>query len=337
MMKKIFLNFIMDKFIYIIGFFASTALVLLYCFLTAGVEDLIYPVSLSLFIFLITLSFDFARYYKFNTNIQKEISRSYYDLQPVTREQREISDAFQRLHEAYAKEISSINMDKVNQQHFLSLWIHNMKTPVSVIALIVQKIKMEMLFDENLVKDIEEENNKLLSGLEQILNIMRVDEFFRDYEPEVVDLVQQLKEVINNKKSQFIYNNVYPKLEVHKETVRVITDSKWNKFMLDQIVSNSIKYSQSQDTKKNVTFRIRKRGESTFLEIVDEGVGIPSYDLKRVFEPFFTGENGRKFKNSTGIGLYISTMIADKLGHSIKIQSEVDKGTQVTISYITKV
>jgi signal transduction histidine kinase len=336
MNKGIFLNFIKDRFIQIIGYFFSIGLILLYCYLTIGFKDWRYPLALAIFIFLIIYFIDWSRYYRFYGNIRRDNVKDQYNLNPITNEQRDVSDAIQRIHSFYSKDISRIKMEETNRQHLLSQWIHNMKTPISVIGLILQKVKIEKLLDENYIKDIEEENSKLNNGLEQILNLMRVEEFFRDYEPGVVNVIADLRELINNRKNQFIYNNVFPKLNISKEQCIVITDSKWNRFMLDQIISNAIKYSHSNGVKKYVTFTVKKSDTKTMLEIEDEGVGIPEYDLKRIFEPFFTGDNGRKYRDSSGIGLYISSLIADKLGHEINVESQIGQGTKVTITYVTK-
>ncbi|MDF2567362.1 MAG: sensory transduction histidine kinase, partial [Oscillospiraceae bacterium] len=149
------------------------------------------------------------------------------------------------------------------------------------------------------------------------------------------DLTESLKKVINTKKNQFIYQHVFPKFDIN-EPFLILTDSKWNELILDQVISNAIKYSMEEKTSHYVYFDIQKQKEMTILSIKDEGIGIPEYDISRVFEPFFTGENGRKYKNSTGIGLYVCAEIAQKLGHKIEIQSDLNQGTVVKISYLSK-
>lgn len=108
------------------------------------------------------------------------------------------------------------------------------------------------------------------------------------------------------------------------------------KLMLEQIISNAIKYSKEDGKSKKLYIDIKESGEKTLLSIKDEGIGIPSFDLNRFFEPFFTGENGRAHQDSTGIGLYISSEIVKRLGHKLEIKSEPKKGTEVVVEYITK-
>lgn len=338
MNKKVFINFIKDKFIFTAGYFLSTVTLIFYFYLLGVSRDLFYPISLSIFIFTVVIVLEWMRYYKFNINISQGMQNEYYDLQPMTCEQNEISEVLSAVHDRYAEVIGNIRIENSNSKHFLSQWIHNMKTPVSVIELIAQKgVDEEDGVCNVLFKDIQEENAKILNGLEQVLSLLRMEEFFRDYEPEAADLLVTLKEIINSRKSQFIYNNVYPRIECNEEKMMIITDTKWNKVMIEQIVSNAIKYSADTKEKKSIRFILSREKESILLEIKDEGVGIPSYDVSRVFEPFFTGDNGRKYGNSTGIGLYISHHIAEKLGHHIWIESEKNQGTCVFIRYIHKV
>ena len=106
--------------------------------------------------------------------------------------------------------------------------------------------------------------------------------------------------------------------------------------MISQIISNSIKYSAMKGKGLKIKFKIEESEENTNLHIIDEGIGIKDYDLRRVFSPFFTGENGRINGNSSGIGLYIAKEIADRLNHTITLTSIKNEGTKVTIKYLTK-
>lgn len=345
--KKILLNFIKDKLSFTIIYFINTILVLLYVYLESTYTDILYPLLLSIVLYLFLICSEWIKYYKFNKGLNEGIENRYFNLNPKTNEQLEVSNAIFKIHKNYTSKISTLNAQNVDKKYFLSQWIHNIKTPASIIDLIIQKATKETNFSKiansneqmnilELFLDIREENTKIKNGLDQILNLSRLNDFSKDYEPQTVDLVQLLKDIINNKKSQFIYNNVFPKIEFNQEKILVITDKKWNKFMLEQIIANAIKYSGCIKEKKYVYFNISINDKEMTLIIKDEGIGIPSYDIKRVFEPFFTGENGRKVHDATGIGLYICKVISKKLNHDIKIESEVSKGTSVSISYLSK-
>ena len=341
MNKKILLNFIQDKFCLSIFFFINTFLITLFFHLALGNSiDVIYPVTISIFIYIILIAVELIRYYKFNSNLHKCIDNLNYDLEPSTFEQKEVSNLVNNLHNIYGNKIATIIASNKSQRHFLSQWIHNMKTPVSVIDLILQNTDLKYQSDftgfEGIFENIRDENKRLSNNLDQALSFIRIDDFSKDYVPETVDLLTSVKKVINNKKTQFIYSNVYPKLVCEKEKIFVLSDSKWNEVLIEQIVSNAIKYSKNEVKSKNVFFIIKQNENITTLEIKDEGLGIPESDIGRIFEPFFTGENGRVIQNATGIGLYICSVISDKLQHSINVTSEVGIGTSFQITYLSK-
>ncbi|ADK16889.1 MULTISPECIES: HAMP domain-containing sensor histidine kinase [Clostridium] len=345
--KKVLVNFLKDKLAFTVGYFLNTILILFYGYLISNKSDVIYPLFISIIIYVFIIFNEWIKYYRFNRSFNEGIESRYFDLNPKTNEQKEIAKTIFKIHENYTNKISTIYAQNADNKYFLSQWIHNIKTPTSIIDLVVQKAAKGIKYsNENstinqtdilrLFLDIREENDKVKSGLDQILNIDRLNSFSKDYDPQEVDFVLLLKEVINSKKNQFIYNNVFPKIEFNYEKILIITDKKWNKFMLEQIISNAIKYSGDSRQKKYVYFNIYLDNKEVKLTIRDEGIGIPGYDIKRVFEPFFTGENGRKVGNATGIGLYICKLISKKLNHNINIDSEVDKGTTFSITYPLK-
>lgn len=338
MKKKIINNFIKDKICITTVYFINTVLIILFFYLyTDGKVQITYPIVLSMFVYAIFIIFEFYRYMKFNTSINKTIENVNYDMSAETNEQKEVKAVISLIHNNYINKISKITEENKVNNKFFSQWIHNMKTPVSVIDLILQKLMKKDNVDYKMLEEIREENNKLLNSLEQVLNMIRIEDFSKDYVPEAVDLYDSLKRVINERKNQFIYNNVFPKLQCEDAGIQILSDAKWNQFMIGQIVSNAIKYSRNwnHDKKesKNIYFDIQQHDKYIVLSIRDEGVGIPDYDLNRVFEPFFTGENGRKYKDSTGIGLYICNVIAEKLGHEVSIESKKGQGACVQIRY----
>lgn len=222
------------------------------------------------------------------------------------------------LHFDYNKKLNKlIESNKMNSYMF-SQFIHNMKTSVAIIELASQST------NENAFEDIIVENNKLKEQLEQSLNTLRLEEFSQDYMPSNCDLLEIVKKVINNNKSNFIYNKTYPK--INGKSTNILTDEKWCNYMINQVVLNSIKYSKENG---NITFDIVKEKTQILLRITDEGIGISSKDINRVFELFYTGDNGRNNSNSTGIGLAMVKNVAAFLLVDVNIYSEVDKGTTV--------
>lgn len=222
-----------------------------------------------------------------------------------------------------------------NQMYFNNRWIHQMKTPVSVLKLALENEKDKNI-DEQTRKSyesMEEEIEKLSNGLEMALYTLRVNDFELDFKVEDISLVEVLRNVINENKNAFIANSIYPEI-VSEEELMVKSDKKWIKFVIGQIVSNSIKYSKVKaGENKSVIFRIYRQDDRSILSVEDMGVGIPAEDLDKIFNPFFTGKNGRTYLESTGMGLYLSKEICNRLGHNINVESVEGEGTTVSIIF----
>ncbi|MED3126598.1 sensor histidine kinase [Bacillus wiedmannii] len=216
--------------------------------------------------------------------------------------------------------------ERKNNDHltFMNQWIHQMKTPLSVIELITQD-EVDPRFES-----INEETDRLKKGLEMALYVARLEAFTQDFYVERVQLHKIVNYSVHEHKRFFIRNFVYPELKIEKD-ITVESDAKWLQFLIGQILSNAIKYSSG--SREKIKVEACKEGNNVILEITDNGVGIPKQDLPRVFKPFFTGENGRDFKESTGMGLYLVYEITKQLGHSVEIHSEVGKGTVIRIKF----
>ncbi|PKR86696.1 sensor histidine kinase [Heyndrickxia camelliae] len=207
---------------------------------------------------------------------------------------------------------------------FINQWVHQMKTPISVIHLMIQDK------DESPYTEIGDELERLRKGLEMVLYISRLNTFDRDFYVETLSLEKIVRSVSSAQKRLFIRKHVFPMIEV-PENLQVTSDEKWLSFVLTQLITNAIRYTIHENRK--IYFRGFTRGIHSVLEIQDEGVGIPKSDLPRVFDPYFTGENGRHFQESTGMGLYLTKQICEKLGHRIEIESTINKGTIVRIIF----
>ncbi|EEM01883.1 hypothetical protein bmyco0002_57440 [Bacillus pseudomycoides] len=218
--------------------------------------------------------------------------------------------------------------ERKNEEHltFMNQWIHQMKTPLSVIELLTQD-EVDPRFES-----INEEADKLKKGLEMALYVARLETFIQDFYVERVQLYKLVNEAIHEHKRFFIRNFVYPEVKIEKDII-VESDAKWLQFLVGQILSNAIKYSTG--SREKIILKAYNVDKRVILEVSDFGVGIPKQDIPRVFQPFFTGENGRDFKESTGMGLYLVHEIAKHLGHKVEIYSEVKKGTTVRIIFYT--
>lgn len=309
--------------IYLLSLFITS----IYCYVQGYMpfNEVIYIFIMNLFILVSFLSF---KYYKDRglyklfksgiTSLESAISNLGYGI---------LSESVSKiLKEQYNLYVVSIKKyKKIYKEHldFINIWVHQMKTPLSIIALQVKEFE-----GEEIEQDIKEELGKLNKGLNLVMYYSRLDSFERDFLIESLNLQSLVKEAINENKRLFIKNKIMPRVLID-ESIEVYSDTKWLKFVLDQLITNGVKYSR--DKGKEVIISACQDGNIISLSVEDMGVGISKQDIKRVFDKFFTGENGRKFGESTGMGLYISKQICEKLGHKIEIESVLNKGTKVTI------
>lgn len=237
-----------------------------------------------------------------------------------------LSDSLHRLlkaqYRAYLSEIHEQQSKVEAHQHFINQWVHQMKTPVSVIHLLVQNE------DDPKSVAIEDEVDRLRKGLELVLYTARLDTFERDFFVETLDLEKLVRSVTSSQKRLFIRRKVFPQIEV-EGPISIASDEKWLSFVLTQIMTNAVKYTVKENAKIHLHGYVRNKEK--VLEIVDEGIGIPESDLPRVFDPYFTGENGRRFQESTGMGMYLVKRICNKLGHRVELESKVGQGTKVRV------
>ncbi|MEK4042671.1 sensor histidine kinase [Paenibacillus sp. FSL H8-0048] len=334
---RLFRSFARDHLSFTLVYFTSHVLVSVYCyFYVSNSIQLLYLLSIYLYIFILFMGFRFIRYVSTHRELQRLSENIEIEEKGFSAEQQSAIRLIHQLHHSYQDQIYEVKARADNTHKFISQWIHNLKTPLSVIDLILQNYKMNPTGHALALQHIEEEKDKILSMLNQMLKFFRLEHFTRDYNPGPVKLLESLRHLINSKRNQYIYNNVYPVIECEDEQITVMTDSKWNTAMLDQIISNAIKYSDSRGEAKSIYFRLQQQGEQVVLSIRDEGIGIEPVDLQRVFQPFFTGKNGRTHHQATGIGLYVCSEIARKLGHRLTITSEAGLSTEVQISYLSK-
>lgn len=339
-MKGLFKDFIKDSAGFIFIYFLNTFFMILFFWLYYKNAEVLYPVFLSLFIFFIGIIARWFRYKTFNSDIVSASDNAGYKIRCFTREQLRSAETIGKINKAYIKELSDTKIKNRENSRLLSQFIHSLKAPVTVINMAVSDLSSAK--DESngaanqSLCDIKAENEKILDTLNNLLSILRLEEFQMDYSAETINLKDHLSSIINEMKRNFIYGKVVPDLRCSCAEPIVYTDEKWNRIMLQQFISNGIKYSLAEECIKKLYFNIERENGHITLSIKDEGIGIPDYDLDRITEPFFTGENGRKVKNSSGIGLYIAKKIAEKLKHNIEIKSEPFKGTEIKITYLSK-
>ncbi|WP_313637161.1 sensor histidine kinase [Paenibacillus sp.] len=215
--------------------------------------------------------------------------------------------------------------EKQEQIDFMNRFVHLLKTPLSALHLIVQDRE-----DSDGSEEMQVEIVRMEYQLNMILTLSRISSFRQDFYIQTVSIEPLVYEVINDLKSHFIHHHLFPSADVHGDAT-VLSDRKWLKFVLTQLLTNAIRYSDGGN--RHIKIFADRQGEYITLTVKDEGVGISPQDLPRVFDLYFTGANGRRFGESTGIGLYLVRKICDELGHRVSIQSALGVGTEVQVRF----
>ncbi len=208
-------------------------------------------------------------------------------------------------------------------REYIETWVHEIKTPIASARLLAENN------NNPVTKKIDMQLDKIENFVEQVLYYSRSDEVGNDYIIKETSLGDIVRSAVKKNYREFISKKISLQLEDFDETV--YCDGKWTIFILNQIIGNAIKYSKGQDSIIRI-FSERNKNSITLI-IEDNGVGIIERDIGRVFDKGFTGDNGRKFGKSTGMGLYICKKLCNRLGLGLNLESKLHEGTKVSIHF----
>jgi signal transduction histidine kinase len=204
---------------------------------------------------------------------------------------------------------------------FIAAWVHELKTPVSVLRLMAESGSLDPA-------EALAEIGRIEDRLRKALGYARSSDFASDSIMDDCDCEQATREVLRRLARAFIAKDIRPSLR--GPWFRVRSDPKWLDFILEQLLSNAAKYSRRGG---EVRIRMERDEAKVRLYVEDEGQGIRTEDLDRLFSRNFTGANGRKDLSASGLGLYLTKKLADRLGHGIAIESEEGRGTRVILCF----
>lgn len=232
-------------------------------------------------------------------------------------------DSLYKIDKSMMENINNYRNETEDFKEYVEMWIHEIKIPIAGLILMYHNSK-------KVNKKVIDQLNSLDNLTDQILYYVRSNYAEKDFLIKEASLDKIINEVLLKNKDSILENKIDIKVDV--KNIKILTDSKWLIFIFNQIVNNSIKYC---DSKKDsfIMFYAVDTEKETILHIRDNGIGVSKNDLKRVFDKSFTGENGRKMRNSTGFGLYICKKLIDKLGHKISATSEENKYFEITITF----
>ena len=319
-------NYLKDK-IYPIIVCILSFIVAFFVFMVLKIQNEVMVIFGALYFipFIFLLIYDGGRQIKFFNELQKgldTLDKKYFVTDVVDYPEFFtgvlMMDVLHTINNSMIDEVNVYKSAQTEYKEYIELWIHEVKTPLSVCTMIAQKNKDETML---------EELRKIQYFLEQALFYARSQYAGQDYIVRDVDLKEIVENVVKNNRREFILKKIG--IEINLDDAIVKGDSKWLEFIVQQIIGNSLKYT----LEKSGLIRVysQRQKHSLTLCIEDNGVGISAEDLPRVFDKGYTGSLGRMNKQATGIGLYLCKMLCEKLGLGISLESE--KGTIVKIVF----
>lgn len=336
-------NFIKQNYIWILMIVTMSCIHLLYMYLIgARKQDLVYAAVLDVILLLITVLVGFFRYSSKVKALSNALKRPVEEQAQLPEATDDVEILYHRLLEnqsiARSESESSAAIRQSQMRDYYSMWVHQIKTPISAMKLLLEVEREELgqlicddeqsqyLLSDNM-DSFEDELFRIEEYVSMALQYQRVSSTENDFVLEKVSVDGVIRDTIKKYAKIMIRRHIG--INYSGTGQEVYTDGKWLAFMLEQILSNAIKYTPHGV----VTIETAEEKDRFFITIKDTGIGIKAEDLPRVFEKGYTGYNGHADKKATGIGLYLCRQMADKLGHTIRMESEIGKGTKVWIGF----
>jgi len=219
-------------------------------------------------------------------------------------------------------QIAQYKISSEEYKEYIETWVHEVKTPIASSKLIIENNASPV------TRSIGEEMSKIEDFVEQALFYSKSSSVEKDYIIKEVSLESVVKSIIRKNAKALIESKFT--MELKQLSYNVYTDTKWIDFILGQIIANAIKYKRDP---AKISFYAQENANSITLYIEDYGVGIDDKDIPKVFDKGFTGQNGRKHAQSTGIGLYLCRTLCDKLGLQLSLTSKGNEGVIVAIVF----
>lgn len=282
-----------------------------------------YPILITALFGVIMLAAGFVRYDKRRRNMERILSSDGIfpdaaDILPKAEslEEEDYHELLGKMEAAFRKKKGEWDASRRDMDDYYATWVHQIKAPIAVMKVMLQQEDTP----EN--RELSAELFRVEQYAEMALCYVRLGEGASDLVIQEYDLDTIIRKAVRKYAGQFIRRRIC--LVYEGTAVRVITDEKWLSFIIEQLLSNAVKYT----SEGSVTIAVE---DGKKLSVTDTGIGISPEDMPRIFEKGYTGYNGRLDKKSTGIGLYLCRKAAEKLGHVLTAESEPGKGSRFTI------
>lgn len=323
-------KYLKDK-LYVIIPFLIIYFILILMFMAFKINfQVILVSSILLFLFLvIILTIEYIKKKSFYTNLLNNIEaldKAYLVLETMDKpnfyDGELLCQALYEINKSMNEFIKTLERQMLDFKEYIELWIHEVKIPIASLTLMAHNHKDK--FDKKTLEQLK----KIENYVEQVLYYARSENAEHDYLINKVSLDKVISNVALKNKDNLLANKIT--LKVDNVNYQVFTDSKWLEYIINQIVNNSIKYKRNISD-AYIKIDVKDELDKTTIIIMDNGIGIPSTDLPKIFEKSFTGYNGRIKAKSTGMGLNICKNLCEKLGHKIYAESEQNKYTKIYI------
>ncbi len=316
-MIKMIIQYIKDHLkLIVVGIFCYIILYVMFSLYHVSVEIVVYSMYLTLLFIGIVCLFDFKKYYYKHKELSNMIQEPWY-YECSMKEENMIEEDYRKILNSYSQELqfqkNELENTKREMDDYYSLWVHQMKLPIAAIKLLIDT---QEDVDKRLIKS---ELFRIEQYADMVLTYLRMDQ---DYQIKKYPLDAILREAIRKFSNEFIRKKI--KLEYQGCNEIILTDEKWLTFIIEQLLSNALKYTEQG----KISIYMK---DKDILIIEDTGIGIEQEDLPRIFEKGYTGFNGRYDKKASGIGLYLCKRIADNLSHKLEIQSQKNVGTKAIL------
>ncbi|NLZ46037.1 MAG: HAMP domain-containing histidine kinase [Clostridiales bacterium] len=283
------------------------------------VEAVLYAIGLCTVFGAVIILVDFTRYYK-KHKILVDINNNVNILTDTLPEsnnliEQDYIDIVNHLMNLSNQAITNLKTQRADSIDYYTTWVHQIKTPIAAMRMMLQGS------DNSDNNELLDELFRIEQYVEMVLSYFRLDSVSNDFVFGMYNLDNIIKKSIRKYATSFVKKRIGLVYDGTEEII--LTDKKWLGFIIEQILSNAIKYAD----KGNVTISV----EGNILCISDTGIGISQEDLPRIFEKGYSGYNGRANSKATGLGLFLCKQASDKLSHKIYAKSQVGEGTSIYI------
>lgn len=332
-----FLHYVGYKKSWIILFVGLLAFTDVLILLDHGIEvnasSVIYLNALFLLIFTVFFLWRYKKETKFLAALAArslEMNDDWFDAlpEPAFFPDEVTSEALRTAEQYYRRKLSEIMQAQLIENDFTASWIHEVKAPLTAMKLTIDTHRSDPV-----IRTIEAEWLRLHLLIDRQLHMTRLPSLGSDYVLEPASVQRMAAAEVRDLGSWCMEKNIG--VEFEGEDTEILTDRKWCRFIIRQLLTNAIKYSPEGGTIVIGTGFLTERGHA-FLEIKDEGPGIPAHDLPRIFDKGFTGGNGRIQNAATGLGLYLAQTAAAQIGITLKAQAGLAKGTVIRMIFTTE-